>query len=125
MKRITTIKNNGIERRREALESALRDARAQVAQRDELAVERHADPADQVQSDTARELAGQRMEGVTGRVREIREALERLAGGTYGLCEQCEEPIGGKRLNAVPWARLCVRCQGEAEGAAGLGAKAA
>jgi DnaK suppressor protein len=130
MKRITEINNKeinnkGTEKRRAALQSTLQEALAQAAQRDELAIERHADPVDQVQSGTARELASQRLEGLAGRVREIREALERIAGGAYGRCEQCEEPIGEKRLNAVPWVRLCVRCQAEAEGAHWPGAKAA
>jgi DnaK suppressor protein len=41
----------------------------------------------------------------------IRDALRREAEGTYGLCVACGEPIEDKRLNAVPWARHCLRCQ--------------
>jgi len=41
----------------------------------------------------------------------IEEALERIDEGTFGECENCEEPIGSRRLNAVPWARLCIACQ--------------
>jgi RNA polymerase-binding transcription factor len=41
----------------------------------------------------------------------IREALQRDAQGDYGLCVHCGEPIEGKRLEAVPWARQCIRCQ--------------
>jgi len=40
---------------------------------------------------------------------EINEALRRLYNGTYGICEVCGEPIGRARLEAVPYARLCVR----------------
>lgn len=43
-------------------------------------------------------------------VAEIRAALDRLAAGTYGICETCEEEIGPKRLAALPHARLCVDC---------------
>lgn len=46
---------------------------------------------------------------------EIAEALKRLEGGTYGLCEQCEKPIRKERLDAVPFARLCVACQSGVE----------
>ena len=41
----------------------------------------------------------------------IREALLRDAEGTYGLCVECGKPIESKRLEAVPWARHCIRCQ--------------
>jgi len=44
-------------------------------------------------------------------LREISDALHRMEQGTYGICLECEEPISGKRLDAVPWARYCVTCQ--------------
>jgi DnaK suppressor protein len=44
-------------------------------------------------------------------LRLIEEALDRLDSGDYGTCLSCEEPIPPKRLNAVSWARYCVRCQ--------------
>lgn len=44
-------------------------------------------------------------------LREISDALQRHAIGTYGTCAECEEPISTKRLDAVPWARYCVACQ--------------
>ena len=46
---------------------------------------------------------------------EIEEALKRLEHGTYGLCEMCEKPVRKERLEAVPFARLCVNCQSEVE----------
>ena len=42
---------------------------------------------------------------------EIEEALKRLDQNTYGLCGNCEKPIMKARLEAVPFARLCVNCQ--------------
>ncbi len=44
-------------------------------------------------------------------LREISDALLRIAHGNYGVCLECEEPISVKRLDAVPWARYCVTCQ--------------
>ena len=44
-------------------------------------------------------------------LREVQDALRRIAQGTYGTCYECEEPISAKRLDAVPWARFCVACQ--------------
>src|SRR5512140_1013343 len=44
-------------------------------------------------------------------LREIADALHRIEEGTYGTCPECEEPISTKRLDALPWARFCVKCQ--------------
>jgi DnaK suppressor protein len=41
----------------------------------------------------------------------INEALERIEDDEYGLCQNCENEINPKRLNAVPWARYCLDCQ--------------
>jgi DnaK suppressor protein len=48
-------------------------------------------------------------------LRAVREALARLAEGTYGACLECGEPIGASRLSVLPEAALCVGCQGMAE----------
>lgn len=40
-----------------------------------------------------------------------RLALEKIANGSYGTCEDCEEPISQKRLLALPSAIRCIRCQ--------------
>ena len=39
---------------------------------------------------------------------EIDAALQRIEDGTYGTCEVCGKPIGEERLEARPWARLCI-----------------
>ena len=44
-------------------------------------------------------------------LKEIDSALDKLGGGTYGVCEECEEPITEKRLDANPVARYCINCQ--------------
>jgi DnaK suppressor protein len=43
-------------------------------------------------------------------VADIDQALERLDAGTYGRCIACGTPIPAERLEAVPWAALCVPC---------------
>lgn len=45
----------------------------------------------------------------------VGEALARPAIGECGICEDCGETIGAKRLEAVPWALRCVPCQREWE----------
>lgn len=44
------------------------------------------------------------------RVAEVDAALDRLAGGTYGVCARCHVPIPADRLAALPTARTCVTC---------------
>jgi RNA polymerase-binding protein DksA len=39
---------------------------------------------------------------------EIDAALKRLDDGTYGTCVRCGRPIGEERLEARPWALLCI-----------------
>jgi RNA polymerase-binding protein DksA len=46
---------------------------------------------------------------------QVDRALDRLANGSYGLCEDCHQPIPPKRLEARPTATLCVSCQGKRE----------
>ncbi|HZX53930.1 MAG TPA: TraR/DksA C4-type zinc finger protein [Ilumatobacteraceae bacterium] len=40
----------------------------------------------------------------------VEAALQRVAEGTYGVCEVCHRPIAGERLEAIPWAATCVAC---------------
>ena len=41
----------------------------------------------------------------------IDAALARLDAGTYGACTSCHKPIPPERLEALPWAALCIDCQ--------------
>lgn len=45
------------------------------------------------------------------KLRQLQEALDRLDHGEYGVCQNCEDPIPPRRLQAVPWAKYCVSCQ--------------
>lgn len=42
---------------------------------------------------------------------ETRAAMRRLRDGTFGTCERCGRAIGRERLDAIPHARRCVRCE--------------
>ena len=48
-------------------------------------------------------------------VRSIDTALEKIEDGTFGVCELCAKKINKERLNAVPYAKLCIDCQREEE----------
>lgn len=45
----------------------------------------------------------------------IDEALQKIDEGSYGTCENCEKPISFKRLRAVPYAKLCIKCKEDEE----------
>jgi DnaK suppressor protein len=49
----------------------------------------------------------------------LEQALDRIAKGTYGICQECGEEIGRARLEAVPHARLCIECKSKEEQNAG------
>lgn len=42
---------------------------------------------------------------------EIRNALDRMDRGVFGVCESCEEPIAVERLRKLPYAKYCIDCQ--------------
>ena len=42
---------------------------------------------------------------------ELDDALKKIDEGTFGICEECKSLITKVRLKAVPYARLCVKCQ--------------
>lgn len=44
-------------------------------------------------------------------VRDIDQALRKIDDGTYGKCERCGQDIPEERLDAVPYASLCVSCK--------------
>jgi DnaK suppressor protein len=46
---------------------------------------------------------------------QVNQALERIELGTYGICVNCGKPIPEKRLEALPWAALDVKCEEELE----------
>ena len=62
-------------------------------------------------NDLSREAAGHH----AAEVQVLRHALAKFEDGSYGLCEECGQPIGASRLLARPEARLCIACQTRAE----------
>lgn len=69
------------------------------------------DPADKASSSYTKELLFSQSTSERNTLRLIEEALERIADGTYGMCVNCGQEIQIKRLEAIPWARYCIKCQ--------------
>jgi DnaK suppressor protein len=52
-----------------------------------------------------------RRESECEEIQEIDDALDRVRDGSFGLCEDCELRIPKARLEAIPYARLCLVCK--------------
>ena len=50
-------------------------------------------------------------ESVDSRLTDVIAALERIEDGTYGACANCGADIPFERLQAIPWATLCIDCK--------------
>ena len=106
---------------REQLRKILEDMRQEML--DEVKVQKErarnkdymGDLGDHATSDMVAEYAHIFGERLRRRLILIEEALEAIEDGDYGFCEECEEPISEKRLQLMPFARFCVRCQSELE----------
>jgi len=108
------------DRFREALEKERSQLRSQIEHHDignssltDEIGELMSSSADNHLADTAsetfeRELDEGLEEGAMRRLREVDEALARITDGTYGTCAVCGREIPPERLEAVPWATLCI-----------------
>jgi RNA polymerase-binding transcription factor len=98
-----------------ALEALLRERLDQLSRRVGRIEGDLRSPHDRDWPERASELANDEvLEGLDeidrGELRQIREALQRIASGSYGTCARCGQPIGGGRLSAIPTAVTCVGC---------------
>lgn len=76
--------------------------------------------ADQHMADTATETVDREidytLEETDGRLlAAIDAALARIESGTYGICVNCGAQIASERLEAMPWATLCIDCKRKEE----------
>lgn len=75
--------------------------------------------------DTAQdEISSQLAEVESRELASIENALERIKAGVYGLCEVCNCKIPMARLNALPYATMCISCQHNLERSGGVGSRA-
>ncbi len=86
-----------------ALATAERETREAAA--------KHADPADQAASEYERQSVVHQAAIARQMLKNLSQALERMRQGSFGECVECGGDIELKRLEAIPWARYCVKCQ--------------
>jgi RNA polymerase-binding transcription factor len=100
---------------------ALAEERQRVLEAMTYIREEHPDPGDEMPlgthlADNAaltldQELDETLEENSSNLLGEIDTALERIEAGTYGTCANCGTDISPERLEAVPWATLCIDCK--------------
>ncbi len=69
------------------------------------------DPADSGSASFERETAQSLSRHARNLLVEIDDAVRRMDAGTFGACERCGEQIDRERLDALPYARLCMDCK--------------
>ena len=98
--------------RREALRKALA---GDLSMLKDLADQSGGDVVDFALDSTQDEISSQLAEVESRELSQIDKALERMRDGTYGMCEACDAKIPVMRLQALPYAVLCIDCQRMAE----------
>ena len=99
-------------RRRDALRSALA---GDLSLLKELRSESPGDVIDAAYDSTQDEISSQLAEVESRELANIENALERMRSGTSGSCEVCGGRIPMARLNALPYATMCIACQRDLE----------
>lgn len=100
-----------MDKTREQLLSKLADMMGSSPRLDEYLGDWSNDPMDQVQSRADMDMAVSFVNTDFETKRAIKKAIARLDAGAYGICEECEEEINPKRLDAIPWTTMCVNCR--------------
>ncbi|MDP6555940.1 MAG: TraR/DksA family transcriptional regulator [Pirellulaceae bacterium] len=99
-------------KRRDALRTALA---GDLSLLKELREQTSGDVVDFALDSAQDEISSQLAEVESRELAHIEAALESMRDGKYGACEACDKPIPLARLQALPYAVLCIDCQREAE----------
>ena len=75
----------------------------------------NADPIDRASAELIASLGFRFKERDSNLIRKIRQALERLEDGSFGICDECEGEISEKRLQVRPVATRCIKCKEKQE----------
>ncbi len=102
---IKKIKEELLKKRQEILESLSNHNNEELNEKSGVE-----DAADIVTSELSRETVYKLSQVDRETLFLIDIALKKIESGTYGVCEECGAPIGEKRLEAIPWVRLCIEC---------------
>lgn len=105
MRQILIMRRNALRTALAGDLSLLKELRAQTA----------GDVVDAALDSAQDEISSQLAEVESRELASIENALQRMREGQYGVCESCSCSIPMARLNALPYATLCINCQREQE----------
>jgi DnaK suppressor protein len=105
------MNGNELIKYRKTLETKRAEISGALRNRGDIAVEKTPDLLEEVQLAADRDMVIHNLHRESGLLRQVQAALARIADGSYGVCQHCEEEIKPRRLEAVPWTAYCVRCQ--------------
>ena len=94
----------------ERLDSLLAEANRTVSGMSDMK-ENMPDPADRATLESDRNFTLRIRDRERKLIGKIKEAIERIENGVYGICESCEEQISEQRLKARPVTTLCLECK--------------
>lgn len=77
--------------------------------------ENWADPADRATAESDRSFTLRIRDRERQLIKKIKSALARIEDGVYGVCDECGDDIGVKRLKARPVTKLCINCKSKQE----------
>lgn len=97
-----------LRRRRDAVRQSLSGELGQLGSADRSAV---GDPVDAALDTEYTAINSELAEAESRELEYIERALERIREGSYGVCERCGQKIPAARLQALPYATMCIRCQ--------------
>jgi DnaK suppressor protein len=103
-----------LEQLKRVLEGRIADAEHILANAEEeqrASSARHADAADQAAAEYERQALSFKAAAARQTLSNLSQALKRIREGTFGECAECGSEIQAKRLEAIPWAQYCVKCQ--------------
>jgi len=100
---------------KQILIARLEDMRDVLLDRDAIQAQALADESEMTKMIAEQEIEAVRLTHCASVVKQIIEAMDRVDSNEYGMCIECEEEISSRRLEAIPWAARCLRCQEAAD----------
>jgi DnaK suppressor protein len=93
----------------------LRNNLINVIERSDCEVDVAGDSVDKLQGASLLRVQNQVIRNNLIKLRSFNRAIELINNGEYGYCEECEESIGIRRLEAIPGCVLCISCAEKSE----------